>query len=208
MDVYEAVTSQRAVRPACPEEGAGARAVRRGLGAVRVEPPAVARLRADRGAAGGAQEARRRAPGRGRPLGRAGVRAVPARTEVPLPRAPVRLRRAALRRTRHFARGPGGAPEGRFRELGVFRRARRPVLLHRPQRGPVPMVRRRHVSADRHAAAPRRRAAQLRRRWRSKAKRQVARGWLADTDGMGEVSQDRAVRANIPDASRVPSVRR
>jgi hypothetical protein len=79
---------------------------------------------------------------------------------------------------------------------------------HRPQHGPVPMVRRRHVSADRHAAAPRRRAAQLRRHWRSKAKRQVARGWLTDTDGMGEVSQDRAVRANIPAASRVPSVRR
>jgi hypothetical protein len=43
----------------------------------------------------------------------------------------------------------------------LFRRARRPVLLHRARPGPAPMGRRRHVSADRHATAPRRRAAQL-----------------------------------------------
>ena len=72
-----------------------------------------------------------------------------------------RLRQRALRRTRHFARGRGGAPEGRCRELELFRRACRPILLHRPRPGPTPMGRRRHVSADRHAAAPRRRATQL-----------------------------------------------
>src|SRR5215510_12656199 len=148
-------------RPACPEGGAGACAVRRGLVAVRIEPPAVELLRANRRAAGRAQEARRRARGRRRPLGRAGIRDVPARTEVPVPRAPSRLRQGALRRTGYFARGRGGAPEGRCRELGLFRRARRPVLLHRPRPGPTPMGRRWHVSADRNAAAPRRRAPQL-----------------------------------------------
>jgi len=45
------------------------------------------------------------------------------------------------------------APEGRFHELGRFRRARGPVLLHRPRPGPAPMVWRRHVPTDRHAAA-------------------------------------------------------
>jgi nitroreductase len=48
-----------------------------------------------------------------------------------------------------------------------------PVLLHRPRYGPAPMGRRRRVSADRHAAAPRRRAAQL------------------PADGVVGVSQDR-----------------
>src|SRR5262249_25551938 len=91
-----------------------------GLVAVRIEPPAVELLRADRRAAGRAQEARRRARGRRRPLGRAGIRDVPARTEVPVPRAPRGLRQGALRRTRYFARGRGGAPEGRCRELAVF----------------------------------------------------------------------------------------
>ena len=47
------------------------------------------------------------------------------------------------------------------RQLELFRRGRRLVLLHRPRTGPAPMGRRRHVSTDRHAAAPRRRAAQL-----------------------------------------------
>src|SRR5262245_35835670 len=76
MNVYEAVMSRRAVRicrPACPEGGAGALAVRRGLLAVRIEPPAVELLHANRRAAGRAQEARWRARGRRRPQGRAGL---------------------------------------------------------------------------------------------------------------------------------------
>src|SRR5215471_9160895 len=75
--------------------------------------------------------------------------------------APIRLRQGALPRARHCARGLGSAPAGGHRQLEVFRRARRSVLLHRPRPGPAPMGRRRHVSADRQAAAPRRRAAQL-----------------------------------------------
>src|SRR5262249_44616240 len=49
----------------------------------------------------------------------------------------------------------------RDRELGLLRRARRPVLLHRPRPGLAPMGRSRDVSADRHAAAARRGLAQL-----------------------------------------------
>src|SRR5262249_56092363 len=62
---------------------------------------------------------------------------------------------------RYVGRGWGGAEEGRWRELGLFRRARRPVLLHRPRPGPTPMGRPWHVSADCNAAAARRRATQL-----------------------------------------------
>ena len=75
--------------------------------------------------------------------------------------AQILLRQGALQRARHCARGLGGAPAGGHRQLELLRRARRPVLLHRPRPGPAPMGRCRHVSADRHAAAPRRRAAQL-----------------------------------------------
>ncbi|WP_246082838.1 nitroreductase family protein [Nonomuraea diastatica] len=53
------------------------------------------------------------------------------------------------------------AQAGRFREPGPLRRAGRPVLLRRPRPGPAAVVRRRHVTADRDAAAPRGRAAQL-----------------------------------------------
>ena len=109
----------RVYRPARAGGGAGAGAVGGGVGAVRVEHPAVAHLRGDRRAAGRAQAARRRARGRGRPVGRAGVRDVSARAEVPLPRAQVRLRRAAVRRAGHRARGPGGAAAGGVRELGL-----------------------------------------------------------------------------------------
>jgi nitroreductase len=38
----------------------------------------------------------------------------------------------ALQRARHCARGLGGAPAGSDRQLELFRRARRPILLHRP----------------------------------------------------------------------------
>src|SRR5262245_16622421 len=55
----------------------------------------------------------------------------------------------------------GGRVERLCRELGLFRRARRPVLLHRPRPGPSPMGRCWHVSADCNAAAPRRKATQL-----------------------------------------------
>src|SRR5260221_5269737 len=47
--------------------------------------------------------------------------------------------KGALQRARHCARGLGGASEGRSRELGLLRRARRPVLLCRPRPGPTPM---------------------------------------------------------------------
>ena len=165
MDVYEAVTSQtrgaRIHRRARFQGGAGARVVRRSLVAVRIEHPAVEHLCGDRRTAGATQEARHRARGRRRPLGRAGVRDVPARTEVPVRRAPIRVRQGALQRTRHCARGLGGAPTRGYRQLGLLRRARRPVLLYRPRPGPGPMGRPRHVSADRHAVAARRGAAQL-----------------------------------------------
>ncbi len=85
----------------------------------------------------------------------------PPDTEIPVRRAPIRVRQGALQRTRHCARGLGGAAAGRHRELGLLWRARRPVLLHRPRSGPAPMGGSRDVSTDRHAAAPRRRAAQL-----------------------------------------------
>src|SRR5262249_16871681 len=106
-----------------------------------------------------AQEARRRAGGCRRSLGRAGVRDVSAL------KPPWRERRSAFGKERYsalgIARGLGGASEGRSREVGLLRRAHRPVLLCRPRPGPTPMGGRRHVSADRHAAAARRRAAQL-----------------------------------------------
>ena len=57
-------------------------------------------LRGDRRAAGAAQEARRRARGPRRPLGRAGVRDVPGRAEVP-----VRERRSAFGKERYSALG-------------------------------------------------------------------------------------------------------
>ncbi|GAA3142833.1 hypothetical protein GCM10017687_69530 [Streptomyces echinatus] len=40
---------------------------------------------------------------------------------------------------RYRARGPGGAPAGGCRELGLLRRARRPVLLHRQGHASTPM---------------------------------------------------------------------
>src|SRR5262245_25540860 len=69
--------------------------------AFRIESPAAEHLRPDRRAAGRAQDARRRARGPRRALGRAEVRDVPARAEVPVRRAPIRLRQGALQRTRH-----------------------------------------------------------------------------------------------------------
>src|SRR5262245_38750420 len=92
---YQPTGGARLHRPARSERGARARAIRRRLVAVRVQPPTLAYLRADRRAAGAAQEARRRARGCRRSLGRAGVRDVPARTEIPVPRAPVRVRQGA-----------------------------------------------------------------------------------------------------------------
>ena len=79
----------------------------------------------------------------------------------PVRRAPVRVRQGALRRTRRCARRLGGASAGRDRELGLLRCARRPVLLYRPRPGPAPMGRCGDVFTDRHAAAARRGAAQL-----------------------------------------------
>src|SRR5262249_56558055 len=114
-----ATDGARVYRPARAGEGAGAGGIRRGLGAVRVEYSAVAHLRGDRRAAGRAQAARQRARGRARPVGRAGARDVSALAEVPLPRAQVRLRRAAIRRARHRSRAPGGAAAGGVRGLGL-----------------------------------------------------------------------------------------
>jgi len=83
----------------------------------------------------------------------------------PAMQSPYAERRSAFGKERYsalgIARGLGGAPAGRHRELGLFRCACRPVLLHRPRPGPSPMGRRRDVSPDGHAAAARRRAAQL-----------------------------------------------
>ena len=60
MDVYEAVTSRRAVRgftdQPVPNEVLERVLCRRGLVAVRIEPPTLAHLRGDRRAAGAAQE--------------------------------------------------------------------------------------------------------------------------------------------------------
>ena len=75
-------------------------------------------------------------------------------------KSPYGERRSAFGKERYSAlgicpRGLGGAPAGGHRQLELFRRASRPVLLHRPRPGPAPMGRRRDVSADRHAAAPR-----------------------------------------------------
>src|SRR5262245_6318404 len=158
---YQPTGGARIHRPARPERGARARAIRRRLVAIRIQPPTLEYLCADRRAAGAAQEARPRARGCLRALGRAGVRDVPARTEIPVRRAPVRVRQGALRRTRHCARRLGGASAGRYRELELLRCARRPVLLYRPRPGPAPMGRCGDVSTDRHAAAARRGAAQL-----------------------------------------------
>jgi len=59
--------------------------------AVRIEHSAVEHLRGDRRAAGRTQEARRRAGGQRHPLGRPGIRDVPARNEVAIPRTPIRF---------------------------------------------------------------------------------------------------------------------
>ena len=70
------------------------------MGAVWIGPPAVAHLRGDRRTAREAQEACRRARGHRCPLGRAGVRDVPARTETPY-----RERRSAFGKERYSALG-------------------------------------------------------------------------------------------------------
>jgi nitroreductase len=96
MDVYEAVTSRRAVRgfidrpvPRETLERVLSAAARSPSGSniqpwhtyvLTGAPLAGVKKRAGERLAAGA------------PLGRAGVRAVPARTEVPVPRAPIRLR--------------------------------------------------------------------------------------------------------------------
>src|ERR1700748_1923196 len=77
-------------------------------------------LRADRRAAGRAQDARRRTRVPRRPLGRAAVRDVSARAEVPVRGAPIRLRQGALQRAWHCARGLGGAPAGGRRQMELF----------------------------------------------------------------------------------------
>src|SRR5262245_50973102 len=59
----ETTGGARIQRPAGTERGTGARAIRRGLGTVRIDHPAVVLLRANRRAAGRAQEARGRARG-------------------------------------------------------------------------------------------------------------------------------------------------
>jgi nitroreductase len=57
----------------------------------------------------------------------------------PAMKSPYRERRSAFGHERYsalgIARGLGGAPASRHRQLGLFRRARRPVLLHRPRPG-------------------------------------------------------------------------
>jgi len=94
-------------------------------------------------------------------VGRAGVRDVPARPEIPLRRATIRIRQGAVQRTGHRPRGLGGPAAGGHRELGLLWRARSLVLLYRSRSGPAPMGGSRNVSTERHAAPPHRRAAQL-----------------------------------------------
>jgi nitroreductase len=82
LDVYEAVTGRRAVR-AFTDQPVPHEVLQRVLSAAAwspsgVEPSTVAHLRGHRRAAGAAQEARRRTRGRRRPVGRVGVRDVPA----------------------------------------------------------------------------------------------------------------------------------
>ncbi|WP_372482133.1 nitroreductase family protein [Streptomyces glomeratus] len=95
LDVYEAVPSRRAVRGFTSRQ-VSREVPERVLSAAAWAPSGSNlqpwRICADRPAAGRAQEARRRTRGRRAPLGRAGVRDVPGHTEVPLPRAPIRLR--------------------------------------------------------------------------------------------------------------------
>ena len=99
MDVYEAVMSRRAVR-GFTDRPVPKEVLERVLSAAawapsgsNIQPWHVYVLTG--GPACRAQEARRRARGRKRPLGRAGIRDVPARTEVPVPRAPSRLARSS-----------------------------------------------------------------------------------------------------------------
>ncbi len=107
--------SRRAVRRiqrrACVEGGAGARAVRRGLVAVRIEHPAVEQLRADRRGADRAKDARRRARGTRRPLGDERQDAM----YPPALKSPYAERRSAFGREHYSAlgdcaRGQGSAP--------------------------------------------------------------------------------------------------
>jgi len=115
VDVYEAVASRRAVR-GLTDQPVPTDVLERVLSAAAWTPSGsnstVAHLRADRRIAGAAQEARRRARRCRRPLGRAGVRDVPARTE-----SPYGERRSAFGKERYSAlgieRGLGGASEGR-----------------------------------------------------------------------------------------------
>src|SRR5215468_3137119 len=66
--------------------------------------------------------------------------------------SPYRERKTAFGAQRYgalgIARGDLEAPAGRVRELELFRRARRAVLLHRPRDGLAAMGRCRHVPAD------------------------------------------------------------
>src|SRR4029078_4516972 len=76
-------------------------------------------------------------------------------------RAPVGVWQGSRQRTRRRAGGLGSAYQGCHCELGLFRRTRCPVLLHRPRPSPAAMVGSRDVSADRDAPATRRGSAQL-----------------------------------------------
>src|SRR5262245_64787353 len=109
MDIYEAVKSRRAVR-GFTDEPVSREVLERVLSAAAWAPSGSNIQPWNTYVLTGAPLAElktrgRRARGPGRPLGRAAVRDVPARAEVPVRRAPIRLRQGALQRARHCARG-------------------------------------------------------------------------------------------------------
>ena len=165
MDVYEAVTSRRAVR-GFKDEPVSREVLERVLSAAAWSPSGSNIQPWNTYVLTGSPlaELKTRAVERvahGDPWDERQYEMYPSVLKSPYRRTPIRLRQGALQRARHCPRGLGGATAGGHRQLELFRCSRRPVLLHRPRPGPAPMGRRRHVSADRHAAAPRRRAAQL-----------------------------------------------
>src|SRR5580692_5940994 len=163
MDVYEAVTSRRAVR-GFKDEPVSREVLERVLSAAAWSPSGSNIQPWNTYVLTGAPlaELKTRAVERvchGDPWDERQYEMYPPALKSPYGERRSAFGKEALQRARHCARGLGGAPAGGHRQLELFRRARRPVLLHRPRPGPAPMGRRRHVSAVRHAAAPRRRAA-------------------------------------------------
>jgi len=135
----EPAGSTRIHRSARAEAGVAPRAVRRHLGPIRVEPPALARVRDHRVPARGDQEADSRTPRAGDPFDEAEYEMYPpvlkSRTAstAPTSASSATAHSASPARTSRRASGPRPT-------TGRLRRAGRPVLLHRPRPGPAPVV--------------------------------------------------------------------